>query len=78
MPTRPRHLDAYLHAIRPPALIALAQAWGAAPAASPQAALATILAVLNEPARVQQLVTALSAPEPGPCQRPCRPLSQAP
>src|SRR5262249_11136975 len=59
----PRHLDVYLQATRPPALVALAQAWGAAPAASPQAALATILAVLNNPPRVQQLVASLSAQE---------------
>jgi hypothetical protein len=58
-----RHLDAYLQAIRPPALVALAQTWGALPSASPHAALATILAVLNDPARVQQLVASLSAQE---------------
>ncbi len=58
-----RHLDAYLQAIRPPALVALAQAWGAPPSASPHAALATILAVLNAPPRVQQLVDSLSAQE---------------
>jgi hypothetical protein len=63
MQTHQRHLDAYLQAIRPPILVALAQAWGAAPATSPQAALATILAALNDPARVQQLVASLSAQE---------------
>jgi hypothetical protein len=59
----PRYLDAYLQAIRPPALLALARAWDIAPAASPQAALASILAVLNDPSRLQRLVAALSAQE---------------
>jgi len=58
-----RHLDAYLQAIRPPALVALAQVWGVPPSTSPHAALATILAVLNAPPRVQQLVDSLSAQE---------------
>src|SRR5437764_1328671 len=59
MASMQRHLDAYLQALRPPALVALAQAWGAPPSAPPHAALATILAVLNDPSRLQQRVASL-------------------
>jgi hypothetical protein len=63
MASMQRHLDAYLQALRPPALVALAQAWGAPPSAPSHATLATILAVLNDPSRLQQRVASLSTQE---------------
>jgi hypothetical protein len=58
-----RHLDMFLRAIRPDALMLLAQSWGAPASTSPEAALATILAVLNDLPQLQRLVGALSAQE---------------
>jgi Helicase conserved C-terminal domain len=63
MGTYRRHLDSYLQSIRPHELVALAQGWGAPPMATPDAALAAILAALNDPARLGRLIASLSAQE---------------